>query len=79
MRPQETYIEALLTEKTVARLLNLSTSSLRRRRAAGLSPAWVKASGSVRYHPDAIRRFIAEGEARSLAQPALGIADKDLG
>ena len=76
MPSHDTKIEALLNEKAVAVLLNLSTSSLRRRRAAGLPPAWIKATGSVRYHPDAIRRFIAEGEAKSVPRATTALTER---
>jgi predicted DNA-binding transcriptional regulator AlpA len=58
----EQTIEPLLTEKEVARLLNVSVATIRRRRLARQSPEWVKFNGSVRYRPEAIRRFIAERE-----------------
>jgi hypothetical protein len=58
----EHTIEPLLTEKEVARLLNVSVATIRRRRWARQSPEWIKFNGSVRYRPETVRRFIAEHE-----------------
>lgn len=58
-------LEPLLTEKKAAELLNLSLATLRRRRAAGQPPAWIKFKASVRYSRESIRRFIEDSERNS--------------
>lgn len=72
----EHTIEPLLTEKEVARLLNVSVATIRRRRLARQSPEWIKFNGSVRYRPETIQRFIAaheqaggRGDGSDKAQP----------
>jgi predicted DNA-binding transcriptional regulator AlpA len=60
-----TSIEPLLTEKEVAKLLNVSVATVRRRRRAGQPPEWIKLNASVRYRRETVRRFIAAQE-RSL-------------
>lgn len=60
----EQTIEPLLTEKEVARLLNVSVATIRRRRLAQQPPEWIKLNGSVRYRPETIRRFISERERK---------------
>jgi hypothetical protein len=50
--------ESLLTERDVARLLNVSVATLRRRRLFRHPPEFVKIGASVRYRPDAVRSLI---------------------
>jgi predicted site-specific integrase-resolvase len=65
MATLNTSIDPLLTEKEVAKLLHVSVATIRRRRRAGLPPAWIKLNASVRYRLETVQRFIAERE-RSL-------------
>ena len=58
-------LESLLNEHDVARLLKVSVATLRRRRLLRQKPDWVKLGASVRYHPDAIRRLIQDGERKT--------------
>jgi hypothetical protein len=51
----------LLTEREVAERLNWSLRALQRRRWLRLPPAWIKIGRSVRYQPEAIESFIADG------------------
>jgi len=51
-------IEALLTEREVARLLSVSVGTIRRRRLFREPPEFVKIGSSVRYKPDTIKRLI---------------------
>ncbi len=69
MATPNTSIEPLLTEKEVAKLLNVSVATIRRRRLARQPPEWIKLNASVRYRPETVRRFIAEQE-RNLAAGA---------
>jgi predicted DNA-binding transcriptional regulator AlpA len=62
-------IEPLLTEKEVARLLNISVATIRRRRLARQPPDFVKLNASIRYRPDAVRQFIAERERKANSGP----------
>ena len=63
-------IEPLLTEKEVAKLLNVSVATIRRRRRAGQAPEWIKLNASVRYRYETVRQFIAAQE-RSLTSADL--------
>jgi predicted DNA-binding transcriptional regulator AlpA len=69
MATPNTSIEPLLTEKEVAKLLNVSVATIRRRRLARQPPEWIKLNASIRYRPETVRRFIAEQE-RNLAAGA---------
>jgi predicted DNA-binding transcriptional regulator AlpA len=62
MAATNNIVATLLTEIEVARLLNLSVATIRRRRLLRQPPNWVKIGGSVRYRPEAIERLIASGE-----------------
>jgi len=55
-------LETLLTEHEVARLLKVSVATIRRRRLFRQPPEWVKIGASVRYQPDAVRRFIEDAK-----------------
>lgn len=57
-------MEPLLTEMEVAKLLNVSVATIRRRRLAMQPPEWIKLNASVRYRPEAVRQFIAERELK---------------
>jgi hypothetical protein len=54
-------LEALMTEYEVARLLNVSVATIRRRRLLRQPPAALKIGASVRYKPETIRRFVESG------------------
>ena len=55
-----TLPEPLLTEHEAAKLLKVSVATIRRRRLFKQPPDWVKIGASVRYQPEAVRRFIEE-------------------
>jgi len=55
--------ETLLTEHEVARLLNVSVGTIRRRRLLRQPPEWRKIGANVCYEPSAVRRVI-EGAKR---------------
>ncbi len=56
-------LEALLTEREVAKLLKVSVATIRRRRLFRLPPKWLKLGSSVRYEPDVIRHLIENTQA----------------
>jgi hypothetical protein len=58
-------VDSLLTEHDVARLLQVSVATIRRRRLLRKPPGFVKIGASVRYRPDAINRLIQNGECRT--------------
>ena len=51
-------IRATLTEQEAATYLGLSLSTMRRRRAAGRPPRFLKMGGSIRYTKQELDRFI---------------------
>ena len=53
-------LQKLLTDCEVAELLSLSVASIRRWRAMGIGPAWLKLGGSVRYNPVDIETWMSE-------------------
>jgi predicted site-specific integrase-resolvase len=59
----------LLKEKDVAEILNVEVATLRRWRWAGLGPAYLKLQGVVRYHPEIVAKFVAEGRRTSTSDP----------
>lgn len=61
--------EPLLDEHETARRLNWSVKTLRRRRWAGLPPAFIKLGRSVRYTPAEIRALIEAGRRTSTSDP----------
>jgi len=62
MATANNVLETLLTEHEVARLLKVSVATIRRRRLFRQPPEWVKIGASVRYKPDAVRRFIEDAK-----------------
>ncbi len=50
--------ETLLNEHEVARLLNVSVATIRRRRLFRRPPEWIKLGASVRYTRDSVNRLI---------------------
>jgi hypothetical protein len=62
MATADNTLETLLTEHEVAGLLKVSVATIRRRRLFRLPPEWVKIGASVRYKPDAVRRFIEDAK-----------------
>lgn len=60
-----TTLEPLLTEIEVAKLLNVSVATIRRRRLFRQPPEWIKIGASVRYEPQTVKRFIASGERKT--------------
>jgi predicted DNA-binding transcriptional regulator AlpA len=49
----------LLTEREVARALNLSVATLRRWRLQGKPPKWIKLGANIRYKPEEVLQFIS--------------------
>ena len=47
-----------LSEGDVARILSLSTETLRKWRHRRVGPPWVKIEGSFRYQTEAIRQYL---------------------
>lgn len=52
--------QLLLTEKDVARIVNLSLPTLRRWRAAGEGPLFVKIGSAVRYRDQDVAQWLAD-------------------
>ncbi|MFL6417323.1 MAG: helix-turn-helix transcriptional regulator [Bryobacteraceae bacterium] len=62
MKFQITSTERFLTEKELSELLNISVPTLRRWRAIGEGPEFVKCGPAlVRYEWTTVQRWIAEG------------------
>jgi len=57
--------EGLIHERTAAKLLGLSRSNLRRRRASCLPPDYVRIGGRVLYRPSVLDAFIEESAVKS--------------
>jgi hypothetical protein len=53
-----TYIEPLLDEREVARLLKISVATIRRRRLFGKPPEYMKIGSSVRYRPASVLQLM---------------------
>ncbi len=51
-------MERYLPEGDVARMLSLSTETLKKWRRRRVGPPWVKIEGSVRYRPEALRQYL---------------------
>jgi len=60
--------EALLDEHQVAKLLNISIATIRRRRLLRQPPDWVKIGASVRYEKASVQRLIESSQHRTEAQ-----------
>lgn len=58
------HLEPLLTERELAKLTHLSVTTLRKRRALGLEPPFVKLGGAVRYTRPAVIDWITAAEER---------------
>lgn len=67
-------MEALLTERDVARILNISVATVRRRRLFRQPPAWIKLGSSVRYLPEVVAKLIEDGRRPLSANELLGAA-----
>lgn len=61
---EEHQHEALLHEREAARLLGVSVSGLRRRRALRQPPEWVRIGGRVLYRPSVLAAFIEQSAVR---------------
>jgi len=72
-------LETLLTEREVARLLRVSVATIRRRRLYSQPPHAVKIGASVRYKPEAVRRFIEESESKTTKKNTPGRGNGDSG
>jgi hypothetical protein len=59
----------LLTERDVAKILNISVATIRRRRLFGKPPEWVKIGSSVRYLPEAVAKLIEDGRLHGNPDP----------
>jgi hypothetical protein len=59
--------DRLWNEHEVARYLNVSVATIRRRRLLGQPPDFVKIGSAVRYTADSIRRLI-DGNRRNVAE-----------
>ena len=55
-------LEKLLTEVEVAKILNVSVATIRRRRLLKQPPTWLKIGALVRYRREAINRLIEGAE-----------------
>lgn len=55
----------LISQKSVAGMLGVSTGTLAQWRVRGYGPAFVKVGHFVRYSPQAIERFIADNSRQS--------------
>ena len=51
----------LLTTREAARRLRLATGTLHNWRIRGQGPEWVRLGKAVRYEPESLARFIAQG------------------
>jgi predicted DNA-binding transcriptional regulator AlpA len=58
--------ERLLNEHEVAKLLNVSVATIRRRRLFRQPPDWVKIGASVRYSRAAVQRLIETHEIQTV-------------
>jgi len=65
MMTKDNPLEALLDERQVANLLNVSISTIRRRRLLRQPPDWVKIGASVRYSAESVRLLIESGKHKS--------------
>lgn len=55
-----------LSEGDVARILSLSTETLRKWRHRRVGPPWVKIEGSVRYAEEKLKRFLERNSSDGL-------------
>jgi predicted DNA-binding transcriptional regulator AlpA len=60
MPTMNSQLEALLNEHEVAKLLNVSVATIRRRRLFRQGPEYIKIGSSVRYRPEAIRHLVED-------------------
>jgi predicted DNA-binding transcriptional regulator AlpA len=63
--PHNASLNSLLTEYDVARILNVSVATIRRRRLLKQAPVPVRVGASVRYRPEEISRFIESNTSNS--------------
>jgi predicted DNA-binding transcriptional regulator AlpA len=54
--------EGLMTEKELAAFLGLSLSSVKRLRASGDGPPFVRIGRAIRYDPEAVREWLRQRE-----------------
>jgi predicted DNA-binding transcriptional regulator AlpA len=64
----ENTLDTLLNEHQVAKLLNVSVATIRRRRLLRQPPDWVKIGASVRYSRASILLLIESAKQHALAQ-----------
>lgn len=60
--------DLLLDQIQVAKLLGVTTKFLEARRCRGGGPDFVKIGSLVRYHPDALRRWISSRTMKSTSE-----------
>jgi hypothetical protein len=65
MAIENNALDALLNEYQVAKLLNVSVATIRRRRLFRQPPDWVKIGASVRYRRDSVERLIECSERKA--------------
>jgi predicted DNA-binding transcriptional regulator AlpA len=68
MANENNITDALLDEHQVAKLLNVSVATIRRRRLFRQPPDYLKIGASVRYRREAILRLIASSEQHTEAR-----------
>ena len=61
--------QRLLREAEAAEILSVEVATLRRWRWSGTGPRFVKIGAAVRYEPDVLAQFIANGRRSSTSDP----------